>query len=247
MKLNTTDKGIQFYDLTPESSGIKTIIVYLCGGGSPSENPLNSVFVKEFAEVNKDKFRCFAGVLPSGRTGWGFPVDELRTKAGTHLLRYIHENYKSDGNFFQMGWSAGSDIGLVSDCADFITGFVVCAGGGDYQTIKTLGLKAIPARWYHAVDDYAISISKAREYSKVYGPAMQLIEIAKGGHSAAPNTAYDVNSDLASWVISKSKPVEPPEEPVFINDPGKAWYYSESEKLIIFETVNGKKLKVTPD
>lgn len=245
MNLKTSLKGIQFYepDVLDKNKGI---VLYLCGGGNPSENPLNSTFVREFVVAHKDKFQCFAGILPSGRTGWDFTLDEAKTlEASSYLARYIKDTYPYNGNFTYTGFSAGASIIGVNDSSDFVTNFVLCAGGGPYSMFASLGRKNIPARWYHAIDDGAISISKAREYSKVYGSAMQLIEIPKGGHGAAPAVAFDTNSDLATWIMNKSNPVEPPENSG-MDIPIKRAYLSESKNRLVIEFENGKVWEYPP-
>lgn len=239
-----TPSNIAYYKI---GSG-PDVVVYM-DGYSSAPNPLGSSFYRSFLPSIQSKVTCYIPI-PLANSGWEKPWNG--TWIGIDFLKFVVSENQGK-RIFVTGYSAGGDPGYIY-AVDGITAFASVAGSDtNWNGMMGWRGKLIPVwafigtsdtsensrancektwiSWYYGTDH----LGNLRNGAPTY---------VNGGHGSVDDYAYNPANGLWVWFDSIGKqPVPPP----LIDDQGKAWYYSESEKVIIFETVNGKKLRVTPD
>jgi len=240
-----TPSGISYYKFGNGSD----VVIYM-DGYSSNPQPLQSSFYKSFHPSISTKVTCYIPI-PLANSGWEKPWNG--TWIGIDFLKFVvSEN--NGKRIFVTGYSAGGDPGYIY-AVDGITAFASVAGSDtNWNGMMGWRGKLIPVwafigtsdtsensrancektwiSWFYGTDH----LGNLRNGAPTY---------VNGGHGSVDDYAYNPANGLWAWFDSIGKPTEP--LPVPIDDQGKSWYYSESEKVIIFETQNGKKLRVLPD
>lgn len=239
----------QAYYKTPSNIGYyKTgsgpdVVIYM-DGFSSNPNPLGSSFYKSFLPSIQDNVTCYISI-PFANTSWEKPWNG--TLLGTDFLNFVAEQHPN-ARIFVTGFSGGADPGYIYG-AKRITAFASVAGSdlNGYKGMMWWREQGIPVWAFIGTTDTSENSRANCEKTWIswFDPVGDLkLTYVTGGHGSVPVYAYNPANGLWAWFDSIGKQPEPPP---LIDDQGKSWYYSESEKVIIFETVNGKKLRVTPD
>lgn len=241
------------------------VIVFLCGSGERGYggSDLNKLYnvgiphvLKLAGKTSIDGFSYILCPQQVPTKGWNQDIVKVFT--------YFNEAYDCSAGFFPTGLSLGGEgtwAGSYSTIPDsLITAMVPVSAKGDYNGAKTTASRQTPVWALHGKSDTTMPVSEGQR--PVNGmndvkanPAPTFTLITGGTHS---NNTWDVVYSLTpredhpemggitvyTWMLRyvKHKPIPP--NP---NDTGKIWYYSETEKKLVFLTEGGKELRVTPD